>query len=51
MFSQYATQDETISYAGGVAQNIVWNTKLKSNFPKLIIPPHSSDERVKSWCN
>ena len=44
MFNQYAKQNETISYTGGVAQNIVWNTKLKNNFPKLIIPPHSSDE-------
>lgn len=44
MFKQYAKQDEVISYAGGVAQNIVWNTKLKNNFPNLIIPPHSADE-------
>ena len=44
MFKDYAKPNETISYAGGVAQNIVWNTRLKEQFPKLIIPPHSSDE-------
>lgn len=44
MFQQYASQGEVISYAGGVAQNIVWNTRLKQEFPNLIIPPHSGDE-------
>jgi len=44
MFDQYASRDEIISYAGGVAQNIVWNTRLKREFPNLIIPPHSGDE-------
>lgn len=44
MFQTYAKKDEVISYAGGVAQNIVWNTKLKQEFPNLVIPPHSGDE-------
>jgi carbamoyltransferase len=43
-FSQYCLKDEPISYSGGVAQNVVWNTKLALKFKNLIIPPHSSDE-------
>jgi len=44
MFKQYADKNDVISYAGGIAQNIVWNTRLKEEFPNLIIPPHSGDE-------
>jgi len=44
MFSKYARPEEKIVYAGGVAQNIVWNTRLREHFPNLVIPPHSSDE-------
>ena len=36
--------NSVITYSGGVAQNVIWNTKLKNNFPNLIIPPHSNDE-------
>ena len=43
-FLKYANEHDTISYSGGVAQNIIWNTKLKNKFPNLIIGPHSSDE-------
>ena len=34
----------TISYSGGVAQNVIWNTALKNRYPNLIIPPHCNDE-------
>lgn len=44
LFSTYSNPEEIISYAGGVAQNVVWNTALKNVFPNLIIPPHSADE-------
>lgn len=44
LFSTHATSADVITYAGGVAQNVVWNTALKTKFPNLIIPPHSSDE-------
>jgi carbamoyltransferase len=44
LFKTYVREDETISYSGGVAQNIIWNTELKKHFPNLIIPPHSGDE-------
>jgi len=36
--------DATISYSGGVAQNVIWNTALKNKFKNLIIPPHCNDE-------
>jgi len=43
-FRQHARADEAISYAGGVAQNVVWNAALFRAFPRLVIPPHASDE-------
>lgn len=36
--------DSIITYSGGVAQNVIWNTLLKKRFPNLIIPPHCNDE-------
>ena len=36
--------NSVITYSGGVAQNVIWNTKLKNKFPNLIIPPHCNDE-------
>ena len=36
--------DASISYSGGVAQNVIWNTALKNKFPNLVIPPHCNDE-------
>lgn len=43
-FSKYANENNLITYSGGVAQNVIWNTELKVKFPNLIIPPHSGDE-------
>jgi carbamoyltransferase len=43
-FQRYAKPTDIITYSGGVAQNVIWNTLLKNHFPNLIIPPHSSDE-------
>lgn len=43
-FSKFANKNDIITYSGGVAQNVVWNTALKSYFPNLIIPPHSADD-------
>ena len=43
-FKQYANQNDTISYSGGVAQNVIWNTKLKKYFKNIVIPPHCNDE-------
>ncbi len=36
--------DAEISYSGGVAQNVIWNTALKNKFKNLTIPPHCNDE-------
>lgn len=43
-FSQYCTPTDTISYSGGVAQNVIWNSKIKNKFPNLIVTPHCNDE-------
>ena len=43
-FSEYANDDDVISYSGGVAQNVIWNTSLKNKFKNLVIPPHCADE-------
>lgn len=46
LFTTYASSTDVITYGGGVAQNVVWNTTLKNKFPNLIIPPHSADEGI-----
>ena len=43
-FKLFAKEDDIISYTGGVAQNVIWNTELKKHFKNLIIPPHCADE-------
>lgn len=43
-FRHFADKNDTVSYSGGVAQNVIWNSLLKDHFPNLVIPPHSSDE-------
>lgn len=45
-FEKVTDKDYTanISYSGGVAQNVLWNTQLKNKFKNLIIPPHCNDE-------
>ena len=43
-FSSYFNSKEFIIYAGGVAQNVVWNREIKTLFPNLITLPHCSDE-------
>jgi len=43
-FKKFANPTDVISYTGGIAQNVIWNTKLKEYFPNLIIPPHCGDE-------
>lgn len=44
LFLEYADTDDVVSYSGGVAQNVVWNTKILNKFKNLIVAPHSSDE-------
>jgi carbamoyltransferase len=43
-FQKYFKKDDIISYTGGVAQNVIWNTKLKKYFPNLVTVPHCNDE-------
>lgn len=43
-FKRYANKNDKITYSGGVAQNVIWNTKLKKEFPNLVIPPYPGDE-------
>jgi len=43
-FSEFCSADDVISYSGGVAQNVIWNTELRKNFKNIVIPPHCSDE-------
>jgi carbamoyltransferase len=43
-FRSYAKPTDTISYSGGVAQNVIWNTLLKKEFPNLVVLPHCGDE-------
>jgi carbamoyltransferase len=44
LFQKHAREGDLISYSGGVAQNVVWNTELKKHYPDLIIPPHAADD-------
>lgn len=41
---KYAQPHESISYTGGVAQNVIWNTGILHAFPQTVIPPHCADE-------
>jgi len=43
-FLQHSTEDDIISYSGGVAQNTVINSEIKKVRPNLHIPPHCTDE-------
>lgn len=43
-FQKYADESDIITYSGGVAQNVVWNTTLKKHFKNLVVIPHSGDE-------
>ena len=43
-FKNYAKSDDAISFTGGVSQNSVLNTVLKSKFQNLHIPPHGTDD-------
>jgi carbamoyltransferase len=44
LFAKHASEEETIMYTGGVAQNVLWNTAIRKRFSNIIIPPHSADE-------
>jgi len=43
-FKHYAKEDESISFTGGIAHNVLWNYELKKYFKNIIIPPHCNDD-------
>ncbi len=50
-FSKYVYHDtDLITYSGGCAQNVIWNTQLKKKFPNLYIPAHCGDEGLSLGC-
>lgn len=40
----YCRRTDLVTYTGGVALNIFYNSKLHASCKKLIIPPHASDD-------
>jgi carbamoyltransferase len=50
LFQTLAQNNEIISYSGGVAQNIIINSKIKKWNPNIIIPPHCGDEGISLGC-
>jgi carbamoyltransferase len=49
-FSRFCSSDEVVIYAGGCAQNTVFNRALTRRFPRLIIPPHAYDGGQSLGC-
>lgn len=49
-FLKFAKPTDSITYSGGVAQNICINSKLKNVFKNLYIPPHNPDEGLSLGC-
>lgn len=49
-FLRFCSSDDMIIYAGGCAQNAVFNRVLSQQFPRLIIPPHAYDGGQSFGC-
>ncbi len=49
-FLQYAKPEDTITFSGGIAQNICVNSRLKSVFKNLYIIPHNPDDGLSLGC-
>jgi|SRR5210317_274342 len=43
-FKKYINKDDVVSFSGGCAQNVVWNSQIKNHFKNLIVFPHCNDE-------
>jgi len=43
-FAKYVDKDDEISFSGGCAQNVVWNTFIKNKYKNLVVFPHCNDE-------
>jgi len=50
IISDYVDPFDSILFTGGCAQNICWNTDLKTIFPKLVVTPHSADDGLSLGC-
>ena len=44
LFKTHCRPDDIIFYSGGCAQNVLWNTLLKTHFKNLVILPHVADD-------
>lgn len=49
-FTELVNLNDNIGYSGGIAQNIIINSKLKKYIPNLYIPPHCPDEGLSLGC-
>jgi carbamoyltransferase len=43
-FKSHFNKMDTIGFTGGVAMNVIWNTKIIKNFPNLKLIPHCQDD-------
>lgn len=50
MFQKYVPKDAKVVYAGGGAQNTVFNQQLKEKYKNLVIPPHCYDGGLSLGC-
>ena len=49
-FLEHTTEDDIISYSGGIAQNTVINSVIREIRPALHIPPHCNDAGLSLGC-
>lgn len=50
LFRKFCNKQDIIFYTGGVAQNVIWNTALRKEFPNIIIPTFCNDEGLSLGC-
>jgi carbamoyltransferase len=50
IFAKYVPRDAFVVYAGGAAQNTVYNELLNNDYPNLTIPPHCYDGGISLGC-
>ena len=49
-FLEHVREGDVVGYSGGIAQNILINTKLREHIPNLFIPPHANDSGLSLGC-
>lgn len=50
VFTEHVPRDATVVYAGGAAQNTVFNERLFNEYRHLVIPPHCYDGGLSLGC-